>query len=94
VIDQIQGLIGSLRTDRQQYLNVEQKPKEKRLVSYKCQCWVCKVEEVSELMENWPVPEIQDEPVAFLLDLSNDPIEYKDHMGNPLSMAAIIKNAV
>lgn len=31
---------------------------------------------------------------AYILDLSNDPREWNDSLGNPLSMAAIIKSQV
>ncbi|KIJ33653.1 hypothetical protein M422DRAFT_264268 [Sphaerobolus stellatus SS14] len=44
-----------------------------------------------ELPENWDIP--RDRKVAYLVDLQDDTTSYLDETGNPLSMAAIIKNA-
>ncbi|KIJ42596.1 hypothetical protein M422DRAFT_254378 [Sphaerobolus stellatus SS14] len=46
---------------------------------------------LKELPENWDIP--RDRKVAYLVDLQDDTTSYLDEKGNPLSMAAIIKNA-
>ena len=56
--------------------------------------WVKQLITITELRENWPVPADPNEPVAYLVDLSRNGIDYRDDKGNLWSMANIIKNAV
>jgi len=56
--------------------------------------WVKQLITVTELHENWPVPADPNEPAAYLVDLSQNGIDYQDDKGDLWSMANIIKNAV
>ena len=63
------------------------------LVRVTRQCWVKRVETMAEAPEDWRVPE-SGEPVAYVLDLTDDPHEYKSAKGKALAMSAIIKHKV
>ena len=55
--------------------------------------WVDGVIHTTELMESWPVPN-DGKTYAYIVDLTNSSLEFKDSKGEELSMGKIIKNAV
>ena len=57
------------------------------------QSWVNRVETLTEVPEHWRVPELGDS-VAYIVDLSGDSNDYRDHKGRTMAMSAIIKQKV
>jgi hypothetical protein len=55
--------------------------------------YVDEVITVTKPMENWPVPK-DGKSCAYILDLTDSPVEYKDKHGNLLTMVSIIRNKV
>jgi len=64
------------------------------MIEITAQNWVHELIRVTELRENWPVPADQAHSIAYLVDLSENGIDYRNEDGSPMSMSAIIKNAV
>ncbi|KAF8518841.1 hypothetical protein BU17DRAFT_90642 [Hysterangium stoloniferum] len=56
-----------------------------------CQQWVKQLVELTEIPMTWPIP-MEGESIGYILDLTNSAFKFIDSNGNPLSMAAIIKN--
>ncbi|KIJ34166.1 hypothetical protein M422DRAFT_263817 [Sphaerobolus stellatus SS14] len=61
------------------------------LIQITRQLAVKRVEEIDYIPSAWPVPQ-EGDSVAWKIDISSSPFEYRDEKGNLLSMAAIIKN--
>ncbi|KAF8514442.1 hypothetical protein BU17DRAFT_94529 [Hysterangium stoloniferum] len=55
------------------------------------QQWVKQLVELTEIPTTWPIP-MEGESIGYILDLTNSAFKFIDSNGNPLSMAAIIKN--
>ncbi|KAF8522570.1 hypothetical protein BU17DRAFT_64266 [Hysterangium stoloniferum] len=55
------------------------------------QQWVKQLVELTEIPTTWPIP-MEGESIGYILDLTNSTFKFIDSNGNPLSMAAIIKN--
>ncbi|KAF8522499.1 hypothetical protein BU17DRAFT_64423 [Hysterangium stoloniferum] len=55
------------------------------------QQWVKQLVELTEIPMTWPIP-MEGESIGYILDLTNSAFKFIDSNGNPLSMAAIIKN--
>ncbi|KAF8508185.1 hypothetical protein BU17DRAFT_70896 [Hysterangium stoloniferum] len=55
------------------------------------QQWVKQLVELTEIPTTWPIPR-EGESIGYILDLTNSAFKFIDSNGNPLSMAAIIKN--
>ena len=56
--------------------------------------WVKRLITVTKLPENWSVSADADDPVGYLVDLSGNGVDYRNDNGTPMSMSAIIRNAV
>ncbi|KAF8520177.1 hypothetical protein BU17DRAFT_89176 [Hysterangium stoloniferum] len=55
------------------------------------QQWVKQLVELTEIPTTWPIP-MEGESIGYILNLTNSAFKFIDSNGNPLSMAAIIKN--
>jgi hypothetical protein len=63
------------------------------LVQIMYQYWANCVETITELLKSWPISK-DGNSVAYIIDLTSNHHEYKEASGEPLTVAAIIKNKV